>query len=309
MKAARSAFIAVCVLCALGCASDSSTGSPAGEILALYRSQSDWTDPGTHVHMYSDLPRSERRLCELIKCQLIHPFDLPKFHGDIADDWRFEDLDFPTVGSMLAGLAERGRPELSLARSPGGRLMVACWHHGLLLASMLRHQGVPVRLRAGFARYIGRGTGLHVGHVVCEVWDERRNRWFLVDPDRQKVDFPRHEFEFASEAWESLRNGGDVSGYRSAHYEGTPAILHLLSVDMRSVLRQELPYWHDPETVPASAGGLGGMGEAELDVLDRVASCLRDVDASLDELRELRTSSAFLREVDHLEEFRSQLPD
>jgi hypothetical protein len=259
--------------------------------------------------MYSDLPRSEERLCQLIKCQLVHPFDQAEFERELGREWRFEDLDFEDVSSMLGGLAERGGPRLSLTRSPSERLFVACWHHAILLASMLRHQGVPVRIRAGFARYIGRGSGLRVGHVVCEVWDEERDRWFLVDADREKVDFSRRQFEFASEAWESLRGGAVVSSYHSAHYEGVAAIVHLLTLDMRSVLCQELPYWYDPEIVRASSGGLDALDGEQLRVLDRVALCLSDVDASLHELGAIRASSEFLREVDHSEEMRRQLPN
>lgn len=112
-----------------------------------------------------------------------------KFEGQIGDKRRFEDLNFVDMGGMLSGLAERGEAGLTFTRSPRERLVVARWHHGLLLTSMLRHQGVPVRMRAGFARYIGQDSGLHVGHVICEVWDEERDRWGLVDPDRQMVDF------------------------------------------------------------------------------------------------------------------------
>lgn len=259
--------------------------------------------------MYEDLPRSEGSLCKLIKCQLIHPFDLPKFESELGRERRFEDLDFADVSSMLNGLAERGGPELGLTRRPTERLVVACWHHAILLASMLRHQGIPVRIRAGFARYIGRDSGLHVGHVICEVWDEKRGCWFLVDPDREKVGFSRREFEFASEAWASIRDGAVASGYRSAHYEGVAAIVHLLTLDMRSVLCQELPYWYAPEIVRASSAGLPALGADQLSVLDRIASCLSEVDASLSELDAIRNSTELLTEVDHSEEMRLQLPN
>ena len=259
--------------------------------------------------MFSDLPHSEEQLCELIKRQLIHPFELSKFDSELGSEWRFEDLDFADVRCMLGGLAERGGRDLSLSREAQERLVVACWHHALLLASMLRHQGVPVRMRAGFARYIGRDSGLHVGHVVCEVWDDRRGRWLLVDPDREIVDVPRSEFEFASEAWEALRSSADVSGYRSAHYEGTAAIVHLLALDMRSVLRQELPYWYGPDIVEAGVGGLDALAAEQVSLLDRVASCLSRVDASVGELESIRSSNGIFKEVDHSEAMRLQLPN
>lgn len=67
--------IAVCTLWVVGCTSGKSLDSPSEEVLALYQVQSAVSDPGEHVGMYSELPRSEERLCELIKSQLVHPFD------------------------------------------------------------------------------------------------------------------------------------------------------------------------------------------------------------------------------------------
>jgi hypothetical protein len=259
--------------------------------------------------MYSGLPGSRDELCRIIKHQLIHPFDLGKFEEELGREWRFEDLDFGDARSMLGGLAERGGPELGLARPPQERLVVACWHHAVLLTSMLRHQGVPVRMRAGFARYIGRGSGLHVGHVICEVWDAQRGRWFLIDPDREILDLKRSEFEFASEAWLALRGGSDVSGYRSAHYEGAAAIVHLLTLDMRSVLREELPYWHDPDIVSVAAGGAEALDSDQLELLDDIALSMGRLDESLDELESLRGSAAALEEIDHSDEMRLQLPN
>jgi len=164
-------------------------------------------------------------------------------------------------------------------------------------------------MRAGFARYIGRDSGLHVGHVVCEVWDERGGHWTLIDPDREIVNVDRSEFEFASEAWKALRAGSDVSGYRSAHYEGAAAIVHLLALDMRSVLREELPYWYDPDIVGAASGGVASLSAEQLELLDEVASHMTRVDESLRDLELLRRSSPDLEEIDHSEEMRLQLPN
>ena len=164
-------------------------------------------------------------------------------------------------------------------------------------------------MRAGFARYIGRDSGLHVGHVVCEVWDEGRRQWFLVDPDREMVDVKRSEFEFASEAWDALRNGSDVSGYRSAHYEGAAAIVHLLAIDMRSVLCEEQPYWCNPDIVQVASGGAGALDSGHLALLDHIASRMARVDACVHELRSIRDSNEALRDVDHSGEMRQRLPN
>jgi hypothetical protein len=84
--------------------------------------------------------------------------------------------------------------------------------------------------------------------------------------------------------------------------------VHLLSLDARSVLREELPYWYDPEIVLTIAEEADALDLEVLGVLDRVASCLSDVDASLDELGAIRRSSELLRETDHSEEMRLQMP-
>jgi len=299
----------MCVFYALSCPAVELAEQPSAQALEQYRAHSVVSDPGEHRDMYSGLPDSWEDLCRVVKHQLIHPFDLAKFEDELGREWRFEDLEFVDTRSMLSVLAERGGAELSLARAPQERLVVACWHHALLLTSILRHQNVPVRMRAGFARYIGRDSGLHVGHVICEVWDESNGRWFLIDPDREIVNVRRRDFEFASEAWDALRGGSDVSGYRSARYEGAAAVVHLLTLDMRSVLREELPYWYDPDIVQLASRGVSALDPDHVELLDGVASRMKRADASLDELESLRGSHAVLKEIDHSEEMRLQLPN
>jgi hypothetical protein len=72
-----------------------------------------------------------------------------------------------------------------------------------MLTSILRHRGIPTRGRRGFAPYIGKmfGKDLHVGHTICEVWNERNSRLMMVDPDRQMLDFPKDKFRVAPDPW------------------------------------------------------------------------------------------------------------
>ena len=305
---ARISFVVFLALvpCCPGCAADEPLTPPDAEELARYAAQSEATSPGGHEDMYDNLPADMKELVGLVKCQLIHPFDLAREHRDIRDAWRFEDLDFPDVRGMLGGLAGRGDAGLTCERVPRERLMVACWHHGLLLASMLRHAGVPVRVRAGFATYIGRGSGLRFGHVVCEAWDGKRERWFLVDPDRERIDVPRGQFESASEAWRGMRGGGNVESYRSAQFEGAPAIAHLLLLDTGCVLRDEHPYWNDPDIVAACEEGVDALSSGERDLLDQIAWLLADVDGSIDTLRAIVERTPALAVVDRTEEIRRQ---
>lgn len=82
---------------------------------------------------------------------------------------------------------------------------------------MLRHLGVPARLRVGFADYFGDGSdGFRFDHVVTEYWDDRRG-WLLADAqiadpahyalDFDPADVPRERFWTAGRVWQAVRAG------------------------------------------------------------------------------------------------------
>ena len=153
---------------------------PCKTVPDAHRKYSAYTDPGEYRYLFDDLPESLAELCGRIKTQLIHPFDAGKFAGELPEGRTFEDREYPTVALMLGELLKRDGRGLTASRAPRDRLMVACVHHSMLLASILRHRGIPVRIRAGFATYIGGENDLRITHVVCEVWDEGREKWILV---------------------------------------------------------------------------------------------------------------------------------
>ena len=257
---------------------------------------SRYTDPGEFASLYDGLPESLDELCSLIKKQLIHPFDADKFAGKLPKNRTFEDREYPTVALMLEELSRRDKRGLTASREPGDRLVVACVHHSMLLASILRHRGVPVRVRAGFATYIGGRKDLRVSHVVCEVCDRERSEWILVDPDRERVDFPRDEFEFAYDTWARLREGdlGEAK-YISRYGNVDRVTVHLLCHDLSYVTGAEEIYWEDPPVVTGIEESIADLSDDERRVLDRIAALLVDPDGHLDELTEIQAETQFLR--------------
>jgi len=269
---------------------------PSDNVPDRHLGYSSYTDPGEHVRLYDDLPESLHDLCALIKTQLIHPFEVEQFAGDIPEDHMYGDEKLPTVSLMLEELLKRDGRGLTASRKPGDRLVVACVHHSMLLASILRHRGIPVRIRAGYATYIGGGKNLRVSHVVCEVWDEERNIWILVDPDRRRIDFPRREFEFAHETWSRLRKGGlGTERYISRYGTADRATVHLLCHDLAYVLGTEEPYWDDPPIVSRIESSISELSADELETLDRLATLLEEPDNHFEELLEMRDDTPFLR--------------
>jgi len=278
------------------CSTKTQADYPSEYVLNKHSQLSQYTDPGEYAYLYNELPKPLDKLCALIKKQLIHPFDVGKFADKIPKDRTFEDRKFPTVSVMLEELLKRDENGLVASREPEDRLVVACVHHSMLFASILRHRGIPVRIRAGFAKYIGDRNDVRVSHVICEVWDNEHSIWILVDPDRQKVDFSRSKFEFAHETWSLLRNNnlGDEH-YVSRYGSVDRATVHLLCHDLSYVIGNEEPYWEDPPIVSQINKGISDLSEIELKVLDKIAEYLKESDIYFNDLVRIQSEKPFLR--------------
>ncbi|MCF8267359.1 MAG: transglutaminase-like domain-containing protein [Ignavibacteriales bacterium] len=265
------------------------------EFLHRYATFSKYTDPGGFGYLYKDLPESVEDICSLIKSQLIHPFDIEKFGDKIPVNRMNEDESLQTVEEMLNALLNRNNSGLNVSRKPEERLVVACVHHSMLLASILRYKGIPVRLRAGNAKYIGGDKRIRVTHVICEVWDKNRNKWYLVDPDRNRIDFSRNEFEFAGETWQKLRDGDINKRYYISRYKTVDqATAHLVWLDLSYILRAEEPYWKDPEIVTGIENSLNDLTNSEIRLLDNIAALLNSPDSNLSDLERLKADNKSL---------------
>jgi len=261
---------------------------PSEKVLNTYLQYSPYTDPGPFEYVYDNTPDSIEEICDLIKKQLIHPFDIEKFGDTIPKNRAFGDRSIPTVEGMLRELLLRDNRGLESSRKPQNRLVVACVHHSLLLASLLRHKGIPVRIRAGNAKYIGDDKRVRITHVICEVWNAHNNEWFLVDPDRNKIDFDRQEFEFACETWQKLRDERIERKYYFSRYKSVDqAAAHLVWLDLNYLVKAEEPYWNDPPLVLKIKNSINDISAGELHLLDRTARLLEDPDHNLDDLVEI----------------------
>ena len=294
-------WLRIMIAIILGCTALSNlsgTGKnlPPEQALELYRRVGPLTDPGEHASLYSGLPKSMLDVCTLIKQQFIHPFDAKQFLDQLPKDISIQDQDFPSVEEMLEGLLRRDPRGLISNRKPMDRLIVACVHHSLLFASIFKHRGVPVRLRFGFAKYIGGNNKYRVSHAICEVWDAKNMKWFLVDPDRQIMDLQWSRFESAGQAWRLLRSGRlQKDLYISSHGSADRAALHLLCHDLSALLGKEMVYWEDPPIVDELESGVSDLDEGKLKVLDRIAELIERPDNNIDELTQLYTKHKYLQ--------------
>jgi hypothetical protein len=134
------------------------------------------------------------------------------------------------IADRLADILERDARGLETRRPSSRRALGTCRDFALMLCSILRSQGLPARLRCGFAAYFGSGWE---DHWVCEYWDNLAQTWRLSDPqidqmlkDRYRIEFhpkdvPRRFFLTAGQAWRNGRSeGADSDGFGHGEVTG-----------------------------------------------------------------------------------------
>ncbi|WP_330265138.1 transglutaminase domain-containing protein [Streptomyces griseorubiginosus] len=187
--------------------------------LSFYATQSVFSDPGHMAPLYDELPPDPAELARIVRDVMIHRVEGELFGHTHPTDRLHDDAESRYIDDVLRILAERSAAPLTVRREPGDRFVGVCRDFTLLHVSLLRHAGVPARLRSGFADYFGT-DGFHCDHVVTEYWTEGRG-WLLADAqladpaitahwpvDFDPMDVPRSRFLVAGEAWRAIREDG-----------------------------------------------------------------------------------------------------
>lgn len=186
--------------------------------LDRWRRHSPMSDPGSQASLIDALPHDIGALCRAIQGVLLHAdwcttygLDAAHFGPDARTTLPLEQRLQRIVGSDPRPLdAPRAYPK----RSPG-----TCRDYALILCGMLRHRGVPARVRCGFAAYFDAGPW--EDHWICEYRLAGDDRWRradaqLDDVQRQKLgiafditDLPGDMYVTAGEAWQRCRSSRD----------------------------------------------------------------------------------------------------
>ncbi|KAG0047205.1 hypothetical protein BGZ83_007721 [Gryganskiella cystojenkinii] len=255
--------------------------------LSFYTSQSLVTDPGRHAALFEDLPADVAFLANTARNLIIHyRAENPLKHG-IAKT-RLQEIHTRHVETMLTKLLELKDAPITAPRAPSERLVACCRDFTILFISMARAKGIPTRARIGFAKYFD--PGFYCDHEVAEVWDDKEQHWYLVDPQLSdnyksphdgvsinRLNVPRDQFLVSGEAWKLSRAGTmdpkkfivgpDVDIEET---KGWPQIKHDLIQDLVALLKTEMLLWDEWATVD----------EKDYKRLDRIAelTMVPDVD-------------------------------
>jgi hypothetical protein len=184
------------------------------DALNYYAVHSPLTDPEAFRRVYDDLPPTVPELAAVVQGLLLHYREGEMYKVVVSSERTARD-EAREVSTMLRKLLEHDDRSLTQARTPDRRLVGCCRDFALLLCSLLRHQGVPARVRFGFSLYFTPHFGCD--HVVTEYWDRVSARWVLVDPQQDTLhremnalrfdphDVPRDWFLTADRAWQLAR--------------------------------------------------------------------------------------------------------
>lgn len=185
-------------------------------LLSYFTQHGPMSDPGAYASQYENLPTSIVDLVKLVQGVTIHVFWTERY-GFKAPPERMGELQLRSMGKRLARTIELDPRPLTEPRTIEKKLLGNCRDHSLLLASLLRHQGVPARARCGFGAYFM--PDHFEDHWVTEYWNQEQSRWVFVDAQLDELqrdvlkikfdvlDVPRDQFIVGGKAWQMCRTG------------------------------------------------------------------------------------------------------
>jgi hypothetical protein len=210
-----------------------------------------------------------------------------------------DEINLRSAEEILGRLVELDDRPLTAAREADRRVVGNCRDFSVMLVSMLRHQGVPARVRSGVARYFYPVEGDLEDHFICEFWNETENRWQRTDAQIDSVqksvlqaaidmtDLPHGQFLDAGESYDELASGRvkpakigifDFRGWRYVHYK---LVSDLACVNSVEVLPWEA--WSICERIENEA-----LSEEDGALLQELARILAELRANPDRFGEAR---------------------
>jgi formylglycine-generating enzyme len=249
-------------------------------LLDFYRQYSSFTDPGEYKYLYENLPDSLSELCSLIRSQFInYGWELDMYRDQIPKERWNESLKYPTVKSALEGLLSYDSSGLVKDRKVEDRLVLTCRDNAILLASILKYRGIPARVRYGHATYLI--PDFHTSHVICEVWNENDNRWMLVDPSTDMIDFSREKFDFSNDVWLKMQKkeiDPNLFGI-PGKYTGLTSIIAKVYADLVSILGTEYTIYQYPPILDYAFESDNQLTAEHIETLNRISELMKSIDA------------------------------
>ena len=275
------------------------------EILNHYLEFSMFTNPGLYNDKLKDLPKDIRKIGDLIRKNFIHRTTLSEGNVGTNADKKFGDMNkvpwhrqpeddyLITVASILAELYRRNNKGLINNRKEKEKVVLTCRFVSILMASILKSNGIPCRVRSGNAPYFEKGRSLD--HWINQYWDNKEKRWITIDVDGSwsliedinPYDIPERKFDFPAKAWLDVRSGKeDEKKFWNAKPEkGLIVVAWSLFYDFHCLMNHEIIYLHVPKIVLRE--NFNKLSSKELKEIDDLAKLMLDSDKNFRELKKI----------------------
>ncbi len=173
------------------------------------------TQVGSSYVAIDGLPSSLKGLRKVSQQLVAHYMGSSEGGSSPITGERLKEVDTRYADAMFARLLEMGPQNLSSERPLDQRIAGCCRDFAVLFVAMVRHKGIPARVRVGYATYFK--PGWYLDHVIAEVWDTNDERWRLIEPEISDVfagkanfdplDVPFDRFVTGPRAWMAARSG------------------------------------------------------------------------------------------------------
>jgi Transglutaminase-like superfamily len=249
------------------------------------------------------VPTDPVDICRLAGGLVIEPRDADALGVPAA---RSAERNLRPAASIVAALLARNPAPLDVPRTPEQRTLGTCRHFAVLSCALLRHRGIPSRVRCGFATYFQPGKGLD--HWITEYRLESEDRWVRIDSEilgqtvlHHPEDLSIGEFLTGGEAW-ALHRADFIDssqfGVAGTDHAWGPAEIRANAIkDLAALNRVEMLPWDEWGRMVDSFQGRTGADYDEL--LDLVAAACEADDpefaAAVYQHEELRVPAELMR--------------
>ncbi len=257
------------------------------ELLAYYTTPGIFTTVRGYEAQIDAMPHDIPAIAAAVSGLIVHQALAPAYKVTLSPE-QIAQSQLHTAEAMLANATAHNNSPLTETRDPNERAVGVCRHFATLFVAILRHKGIPARVRAGFADYFG--NALHGEHWVGEYWHAEQSRWILIDPtfddmqrkifkpDVDTLDVPRDRFLVAGDAWKLCRTGAadpKTFGVAGTENWGLIEVFGEIFQDLAALQKIELlPWgWYGIATDDANC-------DRETALLDRLAALTSSADAA-----------------------------
>ena len=137
---------------------------------------------------------------------------------------------------------------------------------------------------------------MRFSHVVCEVWNPDKEKWDIIDPDRNMQNVSKDKFEFPSEVWRNYMNENlPKTKYIGSIGQGENVYIHSMLLDMAFVLCNERSYWHTPEFIYCNDFDVNNLDKKQIRVLNQIAELMNDPENNFAQLEKLYNKNSFIQ--------------